>query len=241
VIAGRLGEVTTPGRLIGRSARPFALAVLVIAATVTAVLGGWLAGRHTVTAFDVHSRVRIDARFAGHGRTAVVLAALGSTWPVVLATAILVVSMLVRRRLRAVVLAALAPPVAIAITDWVLKPLIDRSMFGGYLYPSGHTTAAFAVATVVVVLLLDESNAGPRLVRWAGAVAALTVAGLVAVGLVAAGYHFFTDTIGGAGVGISVAVLIALTIDAIADRRSDLAAHPGLAPEGIGHGVAREV
>lgn len=219
-------------RLIGRSARPFAVAAALLAATVTAILGSWLAGRHTVTAFDMHARVPIASHFAGHQRTAVALASLGSTGPVVLATAILAVWMLAVGRMRAAVLAVLAPPVAIAITDGVLKPLVDRSMFGGYLYPSGHTTAAFAVATVVVVLLLDDSSSRPRPVRWAGAVAALLVAVLVAVGLVAAGYHFFSDTIGGAGVGISVSLVIALLVDAVADRRSDAAAGPAAGPAG---------
>ena len=207
-------------RLIGRSARPAAYGVVIATAAVTAVLGIMLAGRRTFTDFDLRYDVRIGSRFAGHERLALRLADLGSTVPVVLAIATIAVMMLVLRRMRAVALAVLAPPFAILLTDHVLKPLIDRAPFGVYTYPSGHTTAAFAVATVIVVLVLDETNAGPRALRWTAAFAAVALACFVALGLVAAGYHYLTDTIGGAGVGVAVVVAAALVIDAIADRQS---------------------
>lgn len=229
MIAGRLVRVVTARpafvplqrrRLVGRSVRPVAYGVVVATAAVTTVLGVMLAGRRTFTDFDLRYDVRIGRWFAGHERLALRLADLGSTVPVVLAIATIALMMLVLRRLRAVALAVLAPPLAILITDHVLKPLIDRAPFGVYTYPSGHTTAAFAVATVIVLLVLDETNAGARAVRWTVAVAVAALACFVALGLVAAGYHYFTDTIGGAGVGISVVVVAALVIDAIADRRA---------------------
>jgi membrane-associated phospholipid phosphatase len=211
-------------RLIARSWRPAAAGVVVVAAGVTTVLGIMLAGRRTFTTFDLRYGVRIGKQFAGHERLALRLSDLGGPLPIFTAVLTIAVVLLVLRRLRAVALAAIAPAAAVGITEQVLKPLIDRSPFGVYTYPSGHATAAFAVAAVIVVLVLDERNAGPRAVRWAVALIATALAFLVALGLVASGFHFLTDTIGGAGVGVATVVLTALAIDEIADRRKVSAA-----------------
>jgi membrane-associated phospholipid phosphatase len=205
-------------RLVARPLRPVVGAVMILAAGLTAVLGVWLSGRRSFTTFDLRYGVRIGERFRGHERLALYLADLGGQVPILTATLAIAVVMLVLRRLRAVALVAIAPALATALTEWVLKPLIDRSPFGVYTFPSGHSTGAFAVAAVIVVLVLDETNAGPRIVRWSVAVFATALACLVALGLVAAGFHFVTDTIGGAGVGIATVLLVALAIDAIADR-----------------------
>ena len=226
-------------RLVARSARPFALAVVVLAAGVTVVFSVLLYDRRTLTRFDLRYGRRIGGWFGGHERTAVHLADLGGPVPVFVAVFVIAVVMLLLRRLRAVALAVLAPPIAVVLTEAVLKPLIDRSPWGTYTFPSGHTTAAFSVATVLAVLLLDERNAGSRALRWPAVVAAFVLATFVALGLVAAGYHFFSDTIGGAAVGIAVPVLVALAIDAVADRRSQPVAHPGPAPQLVGDGGER--
>jgi membrane-associated phospholipid phosphatase len=209
-----------PRRLIARPVRPAAVAVLVLAVAGTAALGVALAGRRTFTTFDLRWGIHIAHLFRGHSHLALHLANIGGLLSVTVCTMVIAVAMLVLRRLRGVALAVLAVPIATSVTEWVLKPLIGRAPFGVDTYPSGHSTAAFAIATVVVILVLDETSPRPpRVVRLVTAAVALVVACAAALGLVAAGFHFVTDTIGGAGVGIATTLLLALGIDAIADRR----------------------
>ncbi|MDT4891709.1 MAG: hypothetical protein QOE97_744 [Pseudonocardiales bacterium] len=212
------------GRLIAPSARPAVYAVLAVAVAVTAALGSWLAGRTTLTAFDLRWDARLGRLFRTHPAAALRLADLGGPLAAGVGCVAVAVAALVLRRPRGVALAAIAAPVAAGLTDWVLKPLVDRAPFGTYTYPSGHSAAAFALATVIVLLVLDEtSRRPPRVVRVAVAVVVLAVTGLVPLGLVAARYHFTTDTIGGCCVGIATALVAARVIDVVADRRASRA------------------
>ncbi len=90
--------------------------------------------------------------------------------------------------------AVLACPFAVTIITMALKHLFDRRN-GPYLeYPSGHTALLVAVLGMMVVV-------AARL--WALAAAAV-VSLLGMLGLVACGYHFFTDTIGAAMLATAV-------------------------------------
>jgi membrane-associated phospholipid phosphatase len=207
--------------LIAPGLRPTVYVTIAIALIVFTALGVGLAGRTHLTTFDLRWDARVERLFGGHERLAVHLANLGGPLAAGLASIAIAVIALVLRRPRAVVLAALAAPVAAGLTDWVLKPLVDRAPFGTYTYPSGHSATAFALATVVVLLVLDDTNGRlARPMRVTVALAVLAVTCVVPLGLVAAGYHFVTDTFGGISVGIAVGLLLALAIDAIADRRS---------------------
>ena len=88
--------------------------------------------------------------------------------------------------------AVLACPFAVTVATMALKHLFDRRN-GPYLeYPSGHTALLVAVLGMMVVV------AGSKVARpWALTAAAL-VSLLGMLGLVACGYHFFTDTVGAA-------------------------------------------
>jgi undecaprenyl-diphosphatase len=122
-----------------------------------------------------------------------------------------------------VLLAVLTPVVAGAATEWVLKPLIDRSLFDGDSYgwsmPSGHSAGAFSVAFVVGLLLVGgQVSRLPMAARILGSLLVLLVAAAGAVGLVASGYHYATDTVGGACVALFTVLALAFGIDALADR-----------------------
>lgn len=91
-----------------------------------------------------------------------------------------------RRRWAAVVLAAVGPVAAAALTQFVLKPAIDRHLDVGLTFPSGHATGTFAVLIVAVIS---------------------------GVALVAAQYHFATDVVAGAAVGIGMVTGLALVLD----------------------------
>jgi len=91
------------------------------------------------------------------------------------------------RRMALVVL--LCPLFSIMITE-VLKRLYNRHNGPDFpLYPSGHTASIISVTGMVALV------AGYRL--WALAVA-IAVSLLGALGLIAFGYHYFTDTVGAA-------------------------------------------
>src|SRR5262249_9439399 len=109
------------------------------------------------------------------------LAGLGGLAPVAVLTAALVLACLAARRARgwgggAVV--GLGVPGGGPLTDFVLKPLVGRTIGGNPCFPSGHTTAVIALAVTCAVLLAGPAR--PR--RLPGAVRLLLAlgAGLVA-------------------------------------------------------------
>jgi membrane-associated phospholipid phosphatase len=76
-------------------------------------------------------------------------------------------------------------------------------------------TNVVALATALTVLLASA----PRRLRLALAFAAFLLAGAVAVGVIGAQMHHFSDTIGGAAVGIGMVLLTALILDLLFSAR----------------------
>ena len=139
---------------------------------------------------------------------------LGGLGPVAVLTAALVLACLVARRWRGAVLAGLAVPAAVALTEFGLKPLVGRSISGYPSFPSGHATAMFALAATCTVLLANPPR--PRLpaaIRLALVAGAVLVAAAVPVAMVALGDHYFTDIVAGTAVGTGMVLLTALLID----------------------------
>jgi membrane-associated phospholipid phosphatase len=111
----------------------------------------------------------------------------------------------------------LAVPAASGLTEGILKPLIGRTIDGQLSLPSGHTTAVFAMATLGAVLLANApGQASSRRTRRLLTLAGYGLATAVAVAMVAQGFHYFTDTIAGVGVGIGTVLIGAFLIDAAA-------------------------
>jgi len=106
---------------------------------------------------------------------------------------------------RRAVTCVVAPPVAIALTEYVLKPLVGRSVPGvgviGFAYPSGHMTAAAAVVGVAVLVVPPRWR---RLALLIGTV--LDV--FVAVCLILLRYHYVTDIIAGTAVALGTTILV---------------------------------
>ena len=146
------------------------------------------------------------------------LAAVGDTLPMGLLTVVLCYCCLALRRYRGAIMVALAVPVASVITE-VLKHLIHRIYIDFLSFPSGHTTATFALITCIAVLLIDPpATKAPASMRIVLGVLAVGFGVAVAFGLVAARFHYVTDTIGGAAVGIGVTLALALALDLAAAR-----------------------
>jgi membrane-associated phospholipid phosphatase len=141
------------------------------------------------------------------------LVIVGDTVPMGLLTVVLCYCCLALRRCRGAIMVALAVPIASAMTE-LLKHLIHRIYIDFLSFPSGHTTATFALITCVAVLLINPpATKAPASMRVVLAVSCLGVGVMVALALVAARFHYVTDTIGGAAVGIGVTIAIALALD----------------------------
>jgi membrane-associated phospholipid phosphatase len=109
---------------------------------------------------------------------------------------------------------------ASALTEFVLKPLVHRTINGFLTYPSGHTTGLFALAAALAVVLLAPRGERPRpAVRIAAVAAAVVIASAVGVAMVGQNFHYFTDTVAGAAVGTGVVTGVAFLLDLPAARR----------------------
>jgi membrane-associated phospholipid phosphatase len=152
---------------------------------------------------------------------------LGTLGPVTLMTLALILACLATRRWAGAVLAAIAEPVAVSLTEYVLKPAIGRLADGWLSFPSGHATSMFGLAAICAVLLSGPGRRMPGALRWLLILAAFAVAAAVAATMVAVGAHYFPDVVGGTAVGIGVVLACALTLDLTAGRvRRGRAARP---------------
>jgi len=204
-----------------------------LSVVIAASLGILFAHQTGADAFDRAIDRPIINALAGHGRTAYWLSYAGSQVPAITTSAVIVVACLITRRFAGAILGALAVPVSsLIISDQLLKPLFDRSYLGGVTYPSGHTAAIVALITTVIVLLFlsprASSSAGtrvPSVLRAPGVRRALgvlrvlipavmiVVAVGVGAGLIGLEWHYFTDIIGGAAVGVGSVCALALILD----------------------------
>lgn len=119
---------------------------------------------------------------------------------------------LASRRWEIAAVAVVAPGLATAVTDFVLKPLFDRRYTGNLSYPSGHTVAAVAVLTVGVLTVASVRGRILALVVW------LAVTASVATGLVGMDYHYPTDTLGGLAVAVGTVLPCAVLADVVVAR-----------------------
>jgi membrane-associated phospholipid phosphatase len=202
-----------PALLPAARRRPAALllAGCVVVTTCLALAFGHQAGAGRL---DAAVDARIQVALGSYRGPLRLLARLGGLLSVTELTAALVLACLVTRRWRAAALVGLAVPAAVALTEFVLKPLVGRSIHGYPSFPSGHATAMFALAATCVVLLANPPRSRlPRAVRLLLAACAVLVAAAVPTAMVALGYHYFTDIVAGATVGIGTVLLVALLID----------------------------
>jgi membrane-associated phospholipid phosphatase len=200
--------------LISASLRRWAGAVLIPCGAIAVVLGVLFAHQTRADAFDRAIDAPFINAFASHQVTAYWLARPGSELPALLMCAAIVVVCLLAGRLNGAILAALGFAVSEGITEHVLKPLFHRTYLGSLSYPSGHTTAIYAlIATVSVVLLLPPRPARAAPLRYLILAAAYVLAVIVPVGLMGLRWHYFTDTVGGAAVGLGAVLAVALVLD----------------------------
>jgi undecaprenyl-diphosphatase len=217
-----LREAVRPLPLV-RNSRVF-LVVAALSAVVLLAFGFAYAGHTGPSAIDRRLGAWIYPLFRGNRDLARSIASLGDAPPIVAGTLLLACVEWRLRSRRGMVLAVMAPCVAIGLADVLLKPLFHRHFTGtgtAYLaYPSGHTTAVATVLATASVLALRRVVVGvARAVQFAFVAGCAAVVISVAFALVAAGYHFTTDTIGGAALALTTVTSLSFVIDAFMDRR----------------------
>ena len=216
--------------LLGPVGRLRASMLLACCAILVTVLGLLFAHQTTADRLDHAIDSPVITWLGGHPGLAAWLAAPGSQLPAAGLSAVIVVACLLAGRLNGAVLAAAAVPAAIGVNDALCKPLVHRTYLGALSYPSGHTAALFALAATLAVLLYVPSRpAGARVLRIAIPAAACVLGWVVAVGVIGLRWHYFTDTVAGAAVGIGTVCGLALLLDVPTWRRQPSAAG---APDG---------
>jgi membrane-associated phospholipid phosphatase len=210
----RYGRSLLPG-----CARRRAGALLVFCAILVVLLGMVFAHRTTADGLDHAVDSPIINWLAGHPGLAGRLAALGSLIPALALSAAIVIACLLTGRVNGAVLAAIGVPAAVGLNDHLCKPLVHRTYLGVLSYPSGHTATMFALATTIAVLCIPPQpvRTGPLRVLIPAAACALGC--VVGIGVIGLRWHYFTDTVAGAAVGIGTVCGLALLLDLPALRR----------------------
>ena len=122
--------------------------------------------------------------------------------PLVLVLGTLLATALVVRRDRLRALACLVgPPLAAVLVELALKPLVGRRFEGVLSYPSGNVTNVAAVSAALAL-------AAPA--RWRAVMVVLGSATTVAMAVAVTGlrWHYPTDALGGAALGVGVVLLV---------------------------------
>jgi membrane-associated phospholipid phosphatase len=134
-----------------------------------------------------------------HSGFLLVMTRLGSPFVVITAAIAGSVATVRRNRPRAGAL-LVGPVLAVAVCDWVIKPVVGRTFADVVSFPSGTVAAVAAIATVGLLATPDP---------WRSLVAALggTITVLAWMAVVALRWHYPTDALAGAAVGVGVVLL----------------------------------
>lgn len=207
------------GLLLPTAARPLAVAIVAACVLVMAAQGVWIRHGMETGWVDTVVDAKVRAGLGGHPMLLAILVWPGAPVPVTAMAAALVLACLFRRRYSEAAFVAISVPLATAITELVLKPLIGRTSWGDP-FPSGHVTSVVALATVLTVLLATVLPRIPHLLRLVLAFTGFLIAAAVAFGVIGANMHHFSDTVGGAAVGTGTVLLTALIFDVLSRRHA---------------------
>lgn len=125
---------------------------------------------------------------------------LGAAPALVVGSVIAALMAVFRDRWRAVCCVA-GPLLAALLVEYVFKPLVGRHYEGVLSYPSGNVTDVAAVATAWVI-------AAPRRMRPVVIALAAVAVALMAVAVVGLRWHYPSDALGGAVLGVGVVLAL---------------------------------
>ncbi|MEV6199551.1 phosphatase PAP2 family protein [Streptomyces sp. NPDC051771] len=209
------GRAVLPGPLRG-----WLGAVAGLAALAVAVLGAWYGGAGGPGRVDVRVRGLLGDTGASWRELAEAADFLGEPAGAAGLVAVGLLGCLVARRPRAAVLLVGGVGVSVAATT-LLKPVVGRTIHGGYLaFPSGHT--AFLTAFALVVALVVSGRLGLGRTAGLSLVLAAGVAGGAVMGWaqIVLDAHYPTDVLGGWCTAFAVVPAVALSIDRLADSHA---------------------
>ncbi len=202
---------------------------LAACAIVTVGLGLLFVGQTVPDGLDNAVDSRAIAFFAGQETLLHWLAAPATLIPAIAVSVATAAGCLIAGRLSGAVLAVTAVPVATTLNDALLKHVFHRAYLGALSFPSGHTASAAALtATLAVLLLVPPQRAATRSARVAVVATACVVTAVVAMAVIGLSWHYFTDTVAGAAVGLGTVCALALLLDLI---QGALTASRALPPE----------
>jgi len=203
--------------LLPGSWRGAGIALLAACVAVAAALAALLAGGGSAGRLDAALDPRIQARLGRFPSLLNWLPRLGGLKEVALMTLALALACVLTCRWTGAVLALVAVPCAVGLTEYVLKPYVGVPLDQGF--PSGHATSSFALAAIWAVLLADPPHRRLRgTLRLLLVLIAMLLAAAVAAAMVAIGAHTVTDVVAGAAVGTGVVMACALTLDLVSTR-----------------------
>jgi membrane-associated phospholipid phosphatase len=213
--------------LLPASLRRAGIALLAACVAVVTVLAALLAGRGSADRLNAALDPRIQAWLAPYPGLLHQLPRLGGLKEVALMTLALALVGVATRQWTGAVLALVAVPAAVGLTEYVLKPYVGGPL--GQAFPSGHATSSFALAAIWAILLADLPRPRvPGALRLLLVIIGLLLAAAVAAAMVAEGAHTFTDAVAGAAVGTGVVLACTLMLDLVASR----ARRPGASSAG---------
>ena len=225
----RQGQAARP--LLPAGARRPAAVIAVCSLALTLVLGMLTAHSSKPGSLDATVDSWIQRTFGIHHGSMLLLEDAGKPVQVAVLTLVIVLVCLAARRFNGAALTAISVVVSAILIDFVLKPVVGRTLGGYPVYPSGHTGRAFALAAVIVVLTLNPQRRKlRRTVKVAVAAAAALVGSAVAVAMIGLHAHYFTDTVGGAALAIGVVLTTTFLLDTERLRSRMRIAGPGQRP-----------
>jgi membrane-associated phospholipid phosphatase len=211
--------VSEKSAVLPRSLRRPAVVVVALATLGFVVLAVRYAGGSKAGRLDAHIEDLVDALGLGKGRVLSAVVSLGNPLPAAAAALALGAVGLILGRYMLAVLAVVGPSLTYIATE-MFKPLIGRTLEGGFIYPSGHEGAATALGLVAALVLVNVLRPGPWVSAGLLAAGALLTGGCMAFALVAGRFHYPTDTAGGFCAAVAVVVGTALLIECWADAQS---------------------
>ncbi|MFF3689597.1 phosphatase PAP2 family protein [Streptomyces sp. NPDC002187] len=201
--------------------------VAALAALVVVVLGVLYAGHSEPGSVDVWIQPAVDGVRSPWRNIALATDFWGEPAGAAALVVAAVTGCLLLRRPRSAVLVVAGAGMTVGTTT-LLKPLVGRTIHGGYLsYPSGHTAFFTALAVVVALLATGRLNLGRTAGTSAVLAAALVAGAAMGWAQVALGAHYPTDVLGGWCTALAVTPATAWLVDRISDRLVDRMADAG--------------
>jgi undecaprenyl-diphosphatase len=198
-------------------ARSTALLLTFVASAGLGVLAVRLAGVEGPASWDVRLDTVIQIRLSAYRELLYRLVTLADPVAVAVVSVMLALGGLLRRNRRLAVVAVAGPAVT-ALATLVLKPVIGRTLDGGYALPSGHTGGVAAVTTVAALFVLSLADRRRGLVALLSGAAVLAAASGMTLALVVNNLHYATDALAGLCTAVAAVLGTALAVDSVANR-----------------------